>query len=146
MFFFLQFWRLTVQAPFTFIIFSIILNNSHFVPHNTTVRVLLCVSCVPARRSWEISATGCGYPKPAGWFSSSRVAAPPSPPFAGDDARRSREMTPPFAGDDAAIRGSPRPAVRGRSRRRPAADSMPAGQPLTQARWIAADSSPPDSR
>ncbi len=34
-----------------------------------------------ARRSREISATGCGYPKPAGWFSSSRVAAPPSPPL-----------------------------------------------------------------
>ncbi len=34
--FYLQFWRLTVQAPFTFIIFSIILNNSHFVPHTTT--------------------------------------------------------------------------------------------------------------
>ncbi len=39
-----------------------------------------------ARQSWEISATGCGYPKPAGWFSSSRVAAPPGPPFAGDHA------------------------------------------------------------
>ncbi len=36
-----------------------------------------------ARRSREISAAGCGYPKPAGWLSSSRVAAPPSPPFAG---------------------------------------------------------------
>ncbi len=32
-----------------------------------------------ARRSREISATGCGYPKPAGWFSSSRVAASTSP-------------------------------------------------------------------
>ncbi len=30
-----------------------------------------------ARRSREISATSCGYPKPAGWFSSSRIAAPP---------------------------------------------------------------------
>ncbi len=53
-----------------------------------------------ARRSREISATGCGYPKPSGWFSSSRVAA---------------TSGPPFAGDDAAVRGSPRPAVRGRS-------------------------------
>ncbi len=33
-----------------------------------------------ARPSREIFTTGCGYPKPAGWFSSSRVAAPPSPP------------------------------------------------------------------
>ncbi len=30
--------------------------------------------------------------------------------------------------------------------RRPASDSMPAGLPLIQARWIAADSSPPDCR
>ncbi len=35
-----------------------------------------------ARRSWEISATGCGYPKPAGWLSSSRVALP-QPAFRG---------------------------------------------------------------
>ncbi len=33
-----------------------------------------------ARRSQEISAAGCGYPRPAGWFSGSRGAAPPSPP------------------------------------------------------------------
>ncbi len=39
-----------------------------------------------ARRSREISAAGCGYPKPAGWLPSSRVAAPPSLPFAGDQA------------------------------------------------------------
>ncbi len=65
-------------------------------------------------------------------------------------ARRSREITPlfaahpspPFAGDHAAVRGSPRPAVRGRSRW-PASDSMPAGSPLTQAHRIAADSCPP---
>ncbi len=57
-----------------------------------------------ARRSWEISAADCGYPKPAGWLSNSRVAAPPSPPFAGVQAavrgspsRYSREMTPPSA-------------------------------------------------
>ncbi len=55
-----------------------------------------------AHRSREISA--------ASWLSSSRVAAPSSPPFAGVHA---------------AVRGSPRPAVRGRSRRRPAADSSP---------------------
>ncbi len=41
-----------------------------------------------ARRSREISAAGCGYPKPAGWLPSSRVAAPPRPPFAGDQACR----------------------------------------------------------
>ncbi len=40
---------------------------------------------------------------------------------------------------------SPRRAVRGRSRHRPASDSMPAGSPLTQARRIAADSCPPDA-
>ncbi len=39
-----------------------------------------------ARRSREISASGCGYPKPAGWLPSSRVAAPPGVPFAGDHA------------------------------------------------------------
>ncbi len=39
-----------------------------------------------ARRSREISASGCGYPKPAGWLPSSRVAAPPGAPFAGDHA------------------------------------------------------------
>ncbi len=121
---------------------------------------VVCVMCSCPRK---ISATGCGYPKPAGWFSSSRVAASPSPPFAGDYARRSREMMLPFAGDDAAIRGSPRPAVRGRSRHRPAADSVPAGppltqcppaslwlkpagSPLTQSRRIAAESNPPDRR
>ncbi len=39
-----------------------------------------------ARRSREISATGGGSPKPAGWLPSSRVAAPPGVPFAGDHA------------------------------------------------------------
>ncbi len=52
-----------------------------------------------ARHSREISAAGCGYPKPTDWFSGSRVAAPPSPAFAGVQAT---------------VRGSPRPAVRGR--------------------------------
>ncbi len=33
-----------------------------------------------ARRSREISAAGCGYPKPAGWSPSSRIAADSSPP------------------------------------------------------------------
>ncbi len=37
---------------------------------------------------------------------------------------------------------SPRRTVRGRSRHRPASDSMPAGLPLTHARRIAADSCP----
>ncbi len=63
----------------------------------------------PAHRSREISAAARGYPMPA---------AHPSPPFAGDHT---------------AVHGSPRPAVRGRSRppprltlsRRPAADSSP---------------------
>ncbi len=62
-------------------------------------------------------------------------AAHPGPPFTGDDAVHG-SPNPPFAGDHAAVRGSPRPAVRGRSRRRYAADSMPAGPPLTLAPWI----------
>ncbi len=76
-----------------------------------------------ARRSREISAAVRGSPKPAAHLSLPSVgkanllsAAHPSPPFAGDrrhrpqltQARRSREI-------DAAIRGSPKPAVRGRS-------------------------------
>ncbi len=91
-----------------------------------------------ARRSREISATGCSYPKPAGWISSSRVAAP--------RACHSRQMTPPSAAHRARRSRLTDPAVRGRSRRRPAADSMPAGSPLTQARRITTDSSPPDRR
>ncbi len=87
-----------------------------------------------ARRSREIFAAGCGYPKPAVWLSNSRVAAPPSSPFAGVHAAVSGSPSPPFAGDHAAVHGSP---VRGRSRRRP---------PMTQARRPAADSSPPASR
>ncbi len=47
---------------------------------------VFCLSSHHARRSREISATGSGYPKPAGWISSSRVAAPPGPPFTGDHA------------------------------------------------------------
>ncbi len=39
-----------------------------------------------ARRSLEISAAGGGSPKPAGGLPSSRVAAPPGAPFAGDHA------------------------------------------------------------
>ncbi len=39
-----------------------------------------------ARRSREISAAGGGSPKPAGGLPSSRVAAPPGAPFAGDHA------------------------------------------------------------
>ncbi len=39
-----------------------------------------------ARRSQEISAAGGGSPKPADGLPSSRVAAPPGAPFAGDHA------------------------------------------------------------
>ncbi len=39
-----------------------------------------------ARQSREISAAGGGSPKSAGWLPSSRVAAPPGVPFAGDHA------------------------------------------------------------
>ncbi len=85
-----------------------------------------------ARRSREISAAGGGSPKPAGGLPSSRVAAPPGAPFAGDHA-----TGPPLT-----------------HARRIAADScppdrrwlMPAGSPLTHARRIAADSCPPDRR
>ncbi len=60
---------------------------------------------------------------------------------------------PPIAGDIPGCR-SPRRAVHGRSRHRPATDSMPAGSPLTQARGSPLtkpagsplDSSPPDWR
>ncbi len=78
-----------------------------------------------AHRSQEISAAGCGYPKPDGWLSSSRVAAPPSPPFAGVHAAVRGSPSPPFTGVHAAVRGSPRPAVRGRSCRRITTDSSP---------------------
>ncbi len=88
-----------------------------------------------ARRSRKISAVGCGYPKPAGWLSSSRIAAPPSPPFKGDHAAVRGSPSPPFAGGHAAVRGSPRPAVCRKSCRRPAADSRPP---------VAADPSPVD--
>ncbi len=86
-----------------------------------------------ARRSREISAAGGGSPKPTGWLPSSQVALP--------QARHSREITPPDR--------------RWLNARRPAADSMPAGPPLTQSppdrRWlkarrIAADSCPSDRR
>ncbi len=55
-----------------------------------------------------------------------------SPLAASPHARRSREITPP--------------ARLWLNARRPASDSMPTGSPLTQARRIAADSSPPDRR
>ncbi len=68
---------------------------------------------VPVSSLLCASAAGCGYPKPASWFSGSRGAAPPSPP-----------------------------AHRWLNARRPAADSSPpdrrwikpAGSPLTHAR------------
>ncbi len=74
-----------------------------------------------ARRSREISASGCGYPKPTGWLSGSRVAAPPGALFVGDHAT-----------------GSPLTQAR-----RIAADSCPpdcrwlkpTGLALTHARW-----------
>ncbi len=99
-----------------------------------------------ARRSWEISVAGGGSPKPAGSLPSSRVAAPPGAPFAGDHATGSPLTQCP-------------PARLWLNARRPASDSMPAGPPLSQsppdrgrlnarriARRIAADSSPPDCR
>ncbi len=72
-----------------------------------------------------------------------------TPPFADQPAHRSQEMTLPST-------ANPSPPARCwiNARRpasdslpaRPASDSMPAGLPLTQARRIAADSSPPDCR
>ncbi len=90
-----------------------------------------------ARRSRAISASGCGYPKPAGWLPSSRVAAPPGALFAGDHATGSPLTQCP-------------PARLWLNARQIAADSsppnrrwlMPAGSPLTQAHQIGADSCP----
>ncbi len=69
-----------------------------------------------ARRSREISVAGGGSPKPAGSLPSSRVAAPPGAPFAGDHAT-----------------GSP-------------LTQCPPARRCPKARRIAADSSPPDCR
>ncbi len=88
-------------------------------------------SCPPI--AGDIRAAGGGSPKPAGGFPSSRVAAPPGAPFAGDHATGSLLTQCP-------------PARLWLYARRSASDSMPAGSPLTQARQIAADSSPPDRR
>ncbi len=120
-----------------------------------------------ARRSREISASGCGYPKPAGWLPSSRVATPPGAPFAGDHATRTPLTQCPPArlwlnarrpASDSMPAGSPLtqcpPDRRWLDARRPASDSMPAGPPLTRcpparlwlnARRIAADSMPAGS-
>ncbi len=76
--------------------------------------------------SWVLSVCSVARKSPLVELPSSRVAAPPGAP------RRSREITPP--------------AHLWLNARRPTSDSMPAGSPLTQARWIAADSSPPDRR
>ncbi len=92
-----------------------------------------------ACRSREISAAGS--PKPAGGLPSSRVAAPPGAPFAGDHAT-SDHVTP--------LTQCP-PARLWLNARRIAADSSPpdrrwlkpAGSPLTQACRIGADSCPP---
>ncbi len=73
-------------------------------------------------------------PSPPASLPSSRVAAPPgAPPFAGDHATGSPLTQCP-------------PARLWLNARRPASVSKPAGLPLTQARRIAADSSPPDCR
>ncbi len=83
-----------------------------------------------ARRSREISALpAVALPLPAGFL----VPGLPLP-----QARRSREITPP---DRCWLN-----ARLWLYARRSASDSMPAGSPLTQARQIAADSSPPDRR
>ncbi len=125
-----------------------------------------------ARRSREISAAGGGSPKPAGWLPSSRVAAPPGVPFAGDHATGSPLTQACRIGADQCPLASPlsqsppltqcppdhrwlKPAGSPLTQaRRIAADSSlqdrrwlkPAGSPLTQACRIAADSSPPDRR
>ncbi len=96
-----------------------------------------------ARRSREISAAGCGYPKPASWLPSSWVATPPSPPFAGDHAAVRGSPSPPFVGDHAAVRGRSSPPSAAHPGPLFAGDHA-AGLPLTQARRPAADSSPVD--
>ncbi len=85
-----------------------------------------------ARRSREISAAGGGSPKPAGWLPSSRVAAPPGVPFAGDHATGSPLTQARRIGADQCPLASP------------LSQSPPLTQcpPLTQARRIAADQCP----
>ncbi len=85
------------------------------------------------------------------------------PPFAAQPSRRSWEFTPPFADQPAHSSQEMTPPSTANLAHRPAADSMPAGLPLTQcppaclwlklsglpltqARRIAADSSSPDCR
>ncbi len=92
-----------------------------------------------ARRSREISAAGGGSPKPASWLPSSRVAAPPGVPFAGDHATGS-PLTQCPAGPP--MTQCP-PDRRWLNARRITADSSlpdrrwlkPTGSPLTHARW-----------
>ncbi len=95
-----------------------------------------------ARRSRENSAAGGGSPKPAGGLPSSRVATPPGAPFAGDHATGlPLTQGPPLTQCPPA-----RLWLNARlwlSACRIAADSclpdrrwlMPAGSPLTHARW-----------
>ncbi len=100
-----------------------------------------------ARRSREISTAGGGSPKPAGGLTSSRVAAPPGTPFAGDHATGPPlTQCPP---DRRCLKPAGSPLSQ--ARRIAAVSSppdrrclKPAGSPLSQARRIAADSSPSD--
>ncbi len=94
----------------------------------------------PLQDAWEFGRIAASAASPlvassvrSVWLSGSRVAAPPGTPFAGDHATGSPLTQCP-------------PARLWLNARRPASDSMPAGSPLTQARRIAADSSPPDRR
>ncbi len=118
------------------------------------------VSVVPSPR-FVLFVSSSGYFVPVFCPSCPPFAALPSrgsreftPPFAAQRSRRSREFTPPFA-DQPALRSqkmtppstanpSP-PACLWLNARRPASDSMPAGSPLTHARWppFAGKANPP---
>ncbi len=124
-----------------------------------------------ARRSREFTPPFAALPSRGSWESTPPFAALPSrgsrdftPPFAAQPSRRSREFTPPFADQPAHSSQEMTPPSTLTLAYRPAADSMPAGLPLTQCppaclwrnarrpasdsmpRRPASDSSPPDCR
>ncbi len=74
-------WQKTRPNRFGLFVFS----SFCFVPVFCLLRQASPLAASPhARRSREIFAAGCGYPKPAGWFSGSRGAAPQARRIAAD--------------------------------------------------------------
>ncbi len=120
-----------------------------FVRFLKSFYLFLCFVCSAAWKS-PLVIPALAHCKSA-WEFGGIAASAASPLTARPHARRSREISaagggsPKPAGWFPGCR-SPRRAIRGRSRHRIASDSMPAGSPLTQARRITADSSPPDRR